>query len=74
MSFSAPPGRSPYDWISLFKVGDPNRSYGWWRYTDGAESGTFNLTAPLTPGQYEFRYLLEDGYTSIKISNVITVQ
>jgi hypothetical protein len=74
VSFTAPPGRSALDWIGLYKVGDPNRSYGWWRYTNGAESGTFDLSAPLTPGQYEFRYLLEDGYTSIKTSSPVTVQ
>ena len=74
VTFTAPPGRHALDWISLYKVGDPNRSYGWWQYTGGAESGTFNLTAPLEAGQYEFRYLLENQYTSIKTSNTVTVE
>jgi hypothetical protein len=54
-------------------VGDPNQAYGWWRYTNGATSGTFNLTAPSQPGQYEFRYLLENGYTDSARSAPITV-
>ena len=74
VSFTAPGGRHPQDWIGLYKVGDPNRTYGWWRYTSGATSGTFNLNAPLEPGQYEFRYLLEDGYTHIKTSGPVIVE
>ena len=75
VSWTSPPGRDQYDWIGLYRVGDTeNRNYLWWRYTNGAESGSFNLTAPLTPGQYEFRYLLENGYTSIVSSNPVTVQ
>ena len=74
VSFTAPAGRSARDWIGLYRIGTDNRSYLWWRYTAGAESGTFNLAAPMDPGQYEFRYLLEDGYNSIKTSNTVTVQ
>jgi hypothetical protein len=32
------------------------------------------LTAPMTAGQYEFRYLLNNGYTSSATSNTLTVQ
>ena len=73
VSWTAPAGSSGRDWISLFKVGDPNTAYGWWSYTGGALSGTFNLTAPLATGQYEFRYLLDNGYTSVAKSGAITV-
>ena len=50
------------DWIALYPVGAPDSGYGWGSYTRGAASGTLNLTAPTTPGQYEFRYLLNDSF------------
>jgi hypothetical protein len=63
------------DWVGLFKVGAPNTSYDdyWWRYTDAKTSGTLMLTAPNAPGQYEFRYLLDDGYVDTIRSNPVTV-
>jgi hypothetical protein len=69
------PSGSSQDWISLYKVGDPNTSYDGnrWRYTGGASSGTFATTAPTTPGSYEFRYLINNGYTSSAISQTVTV-
>ena len=57
----------------IFKVGDANTAYGWYEYTDGAESGTFTLSAPTQPGQYEFRYLLNDGYTDVARYGPVTV-
>lgn len=74
VSWVAPSGRR-LDWIGLFKVGDPNTSYenGWWAYTDGAPSGTLTLTAPAQPGQYEFRYLLDDGFLDVARSSRVTV-
>ncbi|HKW01023.1 MAG TPA: S8 family serine peptidase [Vicinamibacterales bacterium] len=73
VSWTAPGGESATDWIGLFHVGDPNTIYGWFAYTNGATSGTFNLTAPTQPGQYEFRYLLNNGYTDTARSAAITV-
>lgn len=62
------------DWIALFKKGDSNRAQSWWTgWTDGATSGTFLLTAPLELGEYQFRYLLDDGYNDAATSNVVTV-
>jgi hypothetical protein len=54
------------DWIGLFGVGVPNTSYeeGLWQYTHSA-SGTMTFTAPGSPGDYEFRYLLDDGYLDV---------
>lgn len=65
----------PSDWIGLFIVGDRNEDYakGWFGYTEGSTSGTFTLTAPTAPGQYEFRYLLDDGLTDVARSSVVTV-
>ncbi|MGH9382821.1 MAG: hypothetical protein ACRD2N_00795 [Vicinamibacterales bacterium] len=62
------------DWIALFKNGDPNTGHRWWvGWTDGALSGTFTLSAPTQPGQYEFRYLLDDGFDDGARSSVVTV-
>src|SRR5215471_19894284 len=58
------PGGSAKDWIGWFKVSDSNTAYdaSRWRYTGGASSGSFTITAPTTVGAYEFRYLLNDGF------------
>jgi hypothetical protein len=74
IQWTAPPGRPPTDWIGLYRVGDPNTAYGWWAYTNGATSGSFLLNAPDDPGTYEFRYLVNDGYTDVARSNAVTVQ
>jgi len=68
-------GRSGSDWIALMKVGNPNENYlsGWWEYTNGLASGSFTLSAPSQPGEYEFRYLPEDGYIDAVRSTPITV-
>jgi RHS repeat-associated protein len=73
VSWHAPAGRPATDWIGLYKVGDPNQNYQTYQYTQGAATGSLQFTAPATPGQYEFRYLLEDGYTSAATSNTVNV-
>ena len=73
VSWVAPGARSAWDWVGLFKIGDPNGIYGWYEYTKGAASGTFELTAPAQPGRYEFRYLLDDGYVDVARSREVTV-
>ena len=75
VSWTAPAG-GVSDWIGFFEVGAPNTSYesGWWQYTDGAATGTFTLTAPTQPGQYEFRYLLDDGFVDTVRSRTVTVR
>ena len=72
VSWSAPSGRSDLDWIGLFKVGVPSTSYqnGWWDYAHGGASGTLTLSAPAQPGEYEFRYLLDDGFIDVARSPV----
>jgi hypothetical protein len=74
VSWTAPRGGAS-DWIGLFKVGDPNTNYEehWWKYTEGAISGTLTLAAPTQPGQYEFRYLLDDGFDETVRSSAVTV-
>jgi hypothetical protein len=54
-------------------VGAPNAPSIQWRYTNGATSGTWSLNAPASPGLYEFRYFLQDGYTMAAESADFTV-
>jgi uncharacterized repeat protein (TIGR03803 family) len=72
--WTAPPGRSAVDWIGLYAVGAPNTDPIEWQYTNGASCGSVTMTAPDTPGQYEFRYLLNDGFTDAARSNSVTVK
>jgi len=74
VSWTAPAGQtSPTDWVGLYAAGASNTQYLWWEYTGGSTSGSLGLAAPTTPGTYEFRYLLNDGYTSVATSNAVTV-
>lgn len=73
VTWVAPAGQSPFDWIGLYRVGDPNTSNMWYEYTKGATSGSFTINAPITPGQYEFRYLVDDGYDDAARSGPVTV-
>jgi hypothetical protein len=45
-----------------------------WEYTDGLPFGSMSFTAPEQPGQYEFRYLLDDDYIDVARSVTITVR
>jgi len=72
VSWTASTGR-PLDWIGLFKVGVWNGDHGWSSYTGGATSGTFTLSAPTQAGQYEFRYLLDNGVDDAARSSLVTV-
>src|SRR5687768_6570030 len=73
VDFTAPPGRPAVDWIGLYRLGDNNRQYLWYRYVNGATSGSFTLPAPMEPSQYEFRYLANNGWIDIARSNSFSV-
>jgi len=75
VSWVAPFGRSPFDWISIYKVGARSEAYDdiWWDYTKGATTGTFTINAPSEPGLYEFRYFLDDGFEVVGKSGVVEV-
>jgi len=75
VSWVAPGFRREADWVGFFKVGEPTANYEsrWWRYTYGAASDTLTLTAPEEPGQYEFRYLLDDGFVEAAHTAPVTV-
>ena len=65
-----------WDWVAIFKVGQRSEDYSEdrWEYTNGAASGTMTFTAPTVPGEYEFRYLLDDGFIDIARSGRVTVR
>ena len=71
--WSAPGRENTLDWIGLYRVGTGNLDYGWWEYVANG-SGTFVLTAPAVPGEYEFRYLVDDGFVDAARSNRVTVR
>jgi YD repeat-containing protein len=73
VSWTAPSGRPVKDWVALYVTGANNSTHLSWVYTQGATSGTFTPTAPATIGTYEFRYLLNDGYNSATVSNIVVV-
>jgi hypothetical protein len=62
------------DWIGMFRVGDSNLNYFDYQYTTGQTTGTQLWVAPAQPGQYEFRYLPNDGYTDVARSITVTVE
>ncbi|MDQ3621983.1 MAG: PQQ-dependent sugar dehydrogenase, partial [Verrucomicrobiota bacterium] len=75
VSWTAPEGRPSNDWVGLYAAGDPDDGAFLWRtYTDGTSSGSADISAPESSGEYEFRYFLEDGYTLAARSNTVTVQ
>jgi hypothetical protein len=61
------------DWIGLFRIGAANCDHGWSASTSGTTSGTLTLTAPTQSGQYEFRYLPDDGCDVAARSSAVTV-
>lgn len=73
MSWTASKGGST-DWIGLFRVEAGVCDHGWSEGTNGATSGTLTLTAPTQPGQYEFRYHLNDGCGEAARSSPVTVR
>lgn len=76
MSWTAPTPSSALDWIGLFIVGSANTEYleTHWIYTSAETSGAWKVRMPGQRGQYEFRYLLDDGYTDVARSNPVTVR
>ena len=72
-SFNAPSGRPTDDWIGLFTVGSLNSAYVAKVYTNGLTSGNLQFIAPNQPGTYEFRYLINDGFSSVAVSSTFNV-
>jgi subtilisin family serine protease len=62
------------DWIALAVTGSANTSYVQWAYVGaGVTTSTWTVMAPSTAGTYEFRLFLNDGYTRVATSPVLTV-
>jgi hypothetical protein len=62
------------DWLTLAATGAPNTSYLQWVYVGaGVTTRTWTVTMPATAGTYEFRLLLNNGYTRAATSPTITV-
>lgn len=72
IAWTAGAGRTAADWLGLYQVGATNRQYNWYALTRGAATGSISVVIR-TPGQYEFRYLLNGGYTDAGRSGTITV-
>ncbi|HYO74153.1 MAG TPA: hypothetical protein VEU33_49585 [Archangium sp.] len=63
--WSARSGHSQHDWVGIFPVGASQYSDHTWSYVySTATSGRvrLQLSASLSPGQYELRYYLNDGF------------
>src|SRR5439155_26977466 len=67
------PGGSK-DWLGLAAVGAPDISFIQWVYVGaGVTNRTWTVNMPATPGQYEFRFFLNDVYHGAAKSPPVTV-
>jgi hypothetical protein len=75
VDWTAPEGHPGDDWIALYKAEDQNQTFQSYYYVPEGTSGSLNFTIPATAtaGQYEFRYLLHNGYIDVARSDSITV-
>lgn len=73
-SWSAPAGSASQDWIGLCAIGAADASCASLRYTEGAPSGGDTAHAPATPGNYEFRYFLNNTFAKQATSTAFTVK
>lgn len=72
-NWNAPAGRPQDDWIGLFRADTLNSGFLAKQYTGGTSTGSLSFTLPNQAGTYEFRYLKEDGFTSVAASGPISV-
>jgi subtilisin family serine protease len=62
------------DWLALASTASANTSYVTFTYVGGGvTTRTWTVTVPSTPGPYEFRLFLNNGYTRAATSPVVTV-
>jgi subtilisin family serine protease len=62
------------DWLALALVGSPANSYVAYTYVGaGVTDRTWTVDMPNTPGVYEFRLFLDNGYTQAGVSAAVTV-
>lgn len=62
------------DWLAFALTSAPNSSYVKYTYVGGGvKTRTWTVTAPPTPGTYEFRLFTNNSYTRVATSAPITV-
>jgi hypothetical protein len=71
-----------FDWVVLAQVGSPVTSYLDWKYLSnsrtlpptGLLSAVLTFTMPAAPGNYEFRFLANNGYNLLATSPSVTAR
>ena len=64
-----------WDWLALAASSAPNTSYVTYTFVGGGmTSRTWTVTMPSTPGTYEFRLFLNNGYARAATSPPVTVR
>jgi subtilisin family serine protease len=62
------------DWLALAEISSPNTTYVRYVYVGaGVTTRTWTVAMPTTPGTYEFRLFLNNGYTRAATSPAVTV-
>jgi hypothetical protein len=62
------------DWLAFASTASPNTSWAGFVYPGaGVTSTTWTVTAPMTPGSYQFRLFENDGFNRLSTSPTITV-
>lgn len=56
------------DWVGIYKVGEEDKKYVSFKYTDGTQSGKVSIALPNDPGKYELR-LFHTGYKRLAVAN-----
>jgi hypothetical protein len=72
---------NPTDWVGLFNAAAADNGYLQWMYLNGTTTAPPNglataslrFTAPITPGTYDVRLFVNDGFTRIGRTRTITV-
>jgi hypothetical protein len=72
VAWNVPAGRPSTDMVALYPVGSTNDAVIWRLYPNGVAAGSATLTAPTTPGVYEFRWRI--GYLTAAYSEPVVVQ
>ncbi len=76
VTWSSQTPRPPNDWFGIYalRAADTDANIIRWLYTRGGTSGSLTFSAPAQPGEYEFRYFLEDGFIRVHRSITFTVR
>jgi hypothetical protein len=63
------------DWLAFARTTAPDAGYETYTYVGlGVSTRTWTVTTPTTPGTYEFRLFLNNGYVRVATSPTVTVQ